>query len=211
MIIDIVSDLHGSYPKLEGGDLLILGGDYTARDTLGEYLLLSHWVRKQKYKKIIMIGGNHDMRISHGGRYFLDHVEAAWLEDSGCEWEGLEFWGSPWTAWFKGINPRCKAWVLQNEKELAKKWKLIPEGIDILITHSPPYGILDEVIHDGVSEHVGSKSLLDVSLWIQPKVHIFGHIHEGYGQFKTENTLFINASHMDVNYIPVNKPVRIEL
>lgn len=34
MIIDCIADLHSHYPKLDGGDLLIVAGDLTDRDSL---------------------------------------------------------------------------------------------------------------------------------------------------------------------------------
>ncbi len=214
VIIDIISDLHGSYPKLEGGDLLILGGDYTAKHTQAECLVFVEWLRKQDYKKKIFIGGNHDTPIFKGDFYFSNEwIGATWLNDSGCEYSGLKFWGSPWTAEFEGINPNCKAWTLRNDKALAKKWALIPDDTDILITHSPPYGIFDECLNRNGDryESVGSKSLRAKVNQLNPMLHVFGHIHEGYGQMTLDDIMFINASHMDKNYQPVNKPVRIVL
>jgi Icc-related predicted phosphoesterase len=54
-------------------------------------------------------------------------------------------------------------------------WSNLPEKIDILITHGPPSGILDVSIHNGLN--VGCAFLRKAVLKIQPKVHIFGHIH----------------------------------
>lgn len=219
MIIDILSDLHGSFPDLPGGDLLILGGDYTARHNAVEYDRFKIWLNNQSYAKKIVIGGNHDTDFKVGNvckdagqfRFTRDWLDAIYLEDSGCEYEGIKIWGSPWTAWFDGINPNCKAWTLRNDKALAKKWALIPDDTDILITHSPPCGILDECLSGDKFENVGSKSLRARVFEINPKLHVFGHIHEGYGQIKLDDIIFVNASHMDVNYKPVNKPIRITL
>ena len=60
MIIDCISDLHGHYPPLEGGDLLIVAGDLTAHDTAAEVTTFVEWAYVQDYRKIILIGGNHD-------------------------------------------------------------------------------------------------------------------------------------------------------
>jgi len=110
-----------------------------------------------------------------------------------------------------------------SEKELKKKWALIPENTDILITHGPPFGMLDKNI-DGT--YCGSKSLSDNLLRLNLKVHIFGHIHEAYGecyQAYASNSgdcekecipighQSINCSHVNFHYKPVNKPVRIVL
>src|SRR5690554_6389041 len=94
----------------------------------------------------------------------------------------VKIWGSPWTNDFHGVHPKCKAFML-SEHELAKKWALIPDDVDILVTHSPPYGIFDQVRVRGVfsvekqHESVGSKSLLqELENRIKPWLHVFGHI-----------------------------------
>lgn len=237
MIIDCISDLHGFYPKLKGGDLLIVAGDLTARDTWEEAATFKLWLHNQEYKKKIVIAGNHDnhlVGISPGSFYFSafnkingDQISYAdYLFDSGTEFEGLRIWGSPWTKTFKGMNPNCKAFTCDTEEELAEKWALIPNDTDILITHSPPLGILDKVErHDiiGLSyppsklyEHCGSKSL-DFKIGHMenpPKVWVFGHIHEGYGEdlsVRGKPCKMINASHVNERYQPVNKPIRVIL
>jgi len=65
-IIDCISDCHGHYPELEGGDLLIVAGDFTARDEPVEYLKFNQWLREQNYKKKILIAGNHDNCVQNG-------------------------------------------------------------------------------------------------------------------------------------------------
>ena len=63
MIIDCISDLHGHFPDLRGGDLLLIAGDLTARDIEPEYFKFFDWLDEQKYRKKILIAGNHDMEI----------------------------------------------------------------------------------------------------------------------------------------------------
>ena len=144
MIIDCISDLHGHYPHLEGGDLLIVAGDLTAKDTQAEYLHFFRWIAKLNYRKKILIAGNHDNWIEQNDFPLQSIADFNYLCDSGTEFEGLKIWGSPWSLWFKGINPRCKAFT-GSEKDLEKKFKLIPDNIDILVTHSPPKGIFDKI------------------------------------------------------------------
>jgi len=224
MIIDCISDLHGFYPKLKGGDLLIIAGDLTSRDTCQDYEEFDSWLQKQSYKKKIVIGGNHDNFMEQGCKFpFSDYdadarEEKPWADylcDSGTEFEGLKIWGSPWTRTFKGMNPKCKAFTFDTQKELSTKWKLIPDDIDILVTHSPSYGIFDEVknFYSGKIENVGSISLAkNIIFRVRPKLHIFGHIHEHGGQIKEINsTKYINASFVNEHYEPVNEPVRIFL
>ncbi len=233
VIIDAISDLHGFYPKLEGGDLLIVAGDLTANHTVTELFEFKFWLKEQNYKKKIVIGGNHDTFFSEMNAFVYDLFweDITYLQDSGTEFEGYKIWGSPWSLWFQGINHRCKAFT-RSEKDLKKKWELIPKDTDILITHSPPYGILDKrELHPlddfGEDLHVGSKSLLNWMDWpnCYPRIHIFGHIHEAYGHEQDGETIwddynepvghiikdFYNVSIMNENYEPVNKPTRIVL
>lgn len=229
MIIDCIADLHGHYPKLEGGDLLIVAGDWTTSDKPHEVLEFGLWINNQKYKRKIVIAGNHDNMIQETPRIFegLPNFVLTYLCDSGTEFEGLKIWGSPWTKTFPGMNPHCKAFTCDTEEELAEKWALIPEDTDILITHGPPYGIMDavhrEVFCGGRGGWVGSESLLEKVFRIRPKLHVFGHIHEGYGRYNhtpregsSENlgitpVTFVNCSHVNERYKPVNKPVRVVL
>ena len=210
MIIDCISDLHGHYPTLQGGDLLIVGGDLTAKGKQIEYGNFSHWLWEQQYRKKIIIAGNHDNYLNH----FISisdmlSCDVEYLEDSGTEFEGLKIWGSPWTRSFEGQNPHCMAFTLATEAELAKKWELIPKGVDILITHSPCFGIFDQTIR---GEHVGSTSL---AAWRnegkRPKLHVCGHVHEGYGMEKDFKRCYVNASYVNERYQPVNKPIRVIL
>lgn len=199
-IIDCTSDLHGFYPKLEGGDLLIVAGDLTARDKLSEYQEFLGWISRLDYKKKIVVAGNHDNVLDDGSTpRIFEKVDAfEYLCDSGTTFEGLKIWGSPWTKTFFGINPHCKAFTFDTEKELAEKFSLIPEDTDILITHGPPFGILDKIT---TGENVGSVSLKENIEKIMPEMVIFGHIHENGGQHvEKKGILYINGSIVDERY-----------
>ena len=216
MIIDCISDLHGFYPKLEGGDLLIVAGDLTKRDKPIEHEEFYLWLAEQDYDKKIVIAGNHDnFLVDHPDQFRLNEDGIEYLCDSGTEFEGLRIWGSPWTKTFEGMNPHCKAFTCDTEEELAEKWAMIPDDIDILITHSPPYGIFDSVrrFPQDIPENTGSKYLSDKFRGSTTlKLHIFGHIHEHGGKSGDIGmTKFINCSHVNERYQPVNKPVRIVL
>ena len=143
MIIDCISDLHGHYPKLEGGDLLIVAGDLTARDTQMEHMQFLSWIAQQNYKKKIWIAGNHDNYLQGTKFIPIKELGMEYLCDSGTEFEGLKIWGSPWTLKFPGMNPHCMAFTCDTEEELAEKWALIPSDTNILITHGPSWGLHD--------------------------------------------------------------------
>lgn len=246
MIVDIVSDLHGCKPALQGGDLLIVAGDLTKRDKPKEHEEFYLWLAEQDYDKKIVIAGNHDnFLVEHPNQFKLNEDGIEYLCDSGTEFtywpplhpgiEGVverktyKIWGIPWTKRFFGMNPKCMAFTYYDENWFYdEKVDKIPHDVDILITHSPPYGILDEVKLEGqfklsepplqMYEHVGSKSLYNWLKYVgRPRLHVFGHIHEAYGQkevFPTYNDkmmISVNASIMNEHYEPVNKPVRVIL
>jgi Icc-related predicted phosphoesterase len=252
MIIDCISDLHGFYPKLKGGDLLIVAGDFTAKDSAKCWINFEKWIRKTDYREKIIIAGNHDSFLSsreiHDIRKYWNDVGITYLCDSGVKMfyyddspkkynesfidiedlfppkiKSLKIWGSPWTKWFPEVNPESIAFMLKTEEELAKKWELIPDDVDILVTHGPPYTMLDRTI-DG--DYAGSKTLSDRILELKKiKLHVFGHIHENYGEchqgyrskhpfdedLKPIGHLSVNASYVNEKYKPVNKPIRVIL
>jgi Icc-related predicted phosphoesterase len=212
MKVTCISDLHGYYPILNGGDLLIVGGDLTARDTQKEHLEMLSWLGRQDYKKKVFIAGNHDNFLQHTKLIPIEDLGIEYLYDSGTEFEGIKIWGSPWSLWFSGVNPVCKAFM-DSETHLERKFKKIPDNTDILITHTPPYGILDK--NEGGAS-CGSVSLLKHLDRVKPKLHVFGHIHEqGGGELLykhiKENTWCANCSYVNERYKPVNKPYEFEL
>lgn len=236
MIVDCISDLHGHYPTLEGGDLLIVAGDLTAHQTVDDYLLLGNWIveNSSQYEEIIFISGNHDTRCESQpfAHHHIGNVvpNCYYLCDSGTEFQGLKIWGSPWTKTFDGMNPHCMAFTLDTEEQLAEKWEMIPEDIDILITHSPAYRMQDyrpltkEEKIANFSYGFGSKSLakrihkIDDEGDGKQRIMVCGHIHEGCGILNISNFIHdkctwkvINSSHVNERYEPVNPPVRVIL
>lgn len=53
-------------------------------------------------------------------------------------------------------------------------------GVDVMVTHGPPAGVLDKVVGRR-GENVGCKFLMEAVRRARPRLHVFGHIHEGYG------------------------------
>lgn len=223
LVVDCIADLHGNYLKLEGGDLLIIAGDLTGNDSDEEHKDFIFWLAQlqtseHKYKKVIYIGGNHDNFLYDPNRHGAIKTTTwniDYLCDSGTEFEGFKIWGSPWTTTFKGMNPMCKAFTVDTEIQLGDKFESIPWDTDILITHSPPRNVLDKTI-DG--RNVGSNYLYAWFKYVErPMLHVFGHIHEGYGQqeyfcgYNDTKVKSVNASHVNYKYQPVNPPVRVIL
>lgn len=210
MKIDCIADLHGFFPSLPGGDLLIVAGDLTARDTPIQHLDFIDWCRHLPYRKIIVVGGNHDRFLENlKSKYFgmpVYHDHCQYLCNSGTEFEKLKIWGTPHSLIFPGVNPGCTAFM-GTEEELREKYDLIPEGIDILISHTPPYGILDQ---NKNGEHCGSMALRESMFRLKTHYLICGHIHEmGGKEVDLVMTKVINCSYVNEKYQPVNNPMRI--
>lgn len=208
MKIVFISDTHDRHEEVQlpKGDVLIHAGDLTSRGGVFEIADFISWVNKLSFKHIIFIAGNHDFYLEkHSINDFKDVLpgNAIYLNDSGCEIEGIKFWGSP-------IQPEFLNWAFNRERgnEIKKHWDLIPNDIDVLITHGPPFDILDQTVR---GDKTGCVDLLNKVLEIKPKVHVFGHIHEAYGKKELNGTTFINASLLNERYHYVNDPVVLEI
>lgn len=189
MRIVCISDTHDLHPvlKVPDGDVLVHAGDATAHGTEAQVREFCEWFSSQPHPHKIFIAGNHDWlfetepekarRMTKGFTY---------LEDSAVEIDGLSFYGSPWT-----IRYYEWAFMLERGVELAVKWNSIPDRTDVLITHSPPQGILDR---NGRGESAGCGDLLKRVRQVMPKVHIFGHMHPSNGTEIIGETVFINAA-----------------
>jgi len=205
MTITAISDTHTQHEKLLllGGDLLIFSGDFMGSGyNKLEVLDFLKWLNDQThYNDIVFIAGNHDRWVENYPDEFKDIIpqynNITYLQDNFIIIDGVKIYGSPWQPWFYNW-----AFNLQRGPEIKEKWDLIPEDTDILITHGPPYGILDKCPNS-----VGCEDLLNRIEEIKPKINIFGHIHEGYGYISKNDTHFINASVLDEKYRQINNPL----
>lgn len=197
MQITTISDTHGLHHQfqLPGGDLLIHAGDVCNKGTQEEAANFIDWFEKQPYTYKVFIARNHDFFFENFTQNEIQKIlpkNIFYLNDSGVVIEGITIWGSP-------ITPEFHNWTFNRKrgKEINKHWQLIPNNTDILITHGPAYGILDKAFRN---QNVGCEELLKVIENIQPKYHVFGHIHEGFEVTKQQKTTFINTSSLNFNY-----------
>jgi predicted phosphodiesterase len=203
MRLVIASDTHGLHDALTvpDGDVFIHCGDLTNTGELAEIREVGKWIRRLPHRFKIVIAGNHDRAFELGPEFATQMLGdgITYLQDAGTTIDGIAFWGSPW-------QPAFLNWAfnLQRGAELARKWNLIPPGTDVLITHGPPATILD----DANGQHLGCADLWKRVRDIKPKVHAFGHIHEGSGVEERDGTIFVNASICDGSYFPIN-PARV--
>lgn len=203
MKVVCISDTHGKHKelKLPEGDMIIHAGDISSRGLLPEITKFLAWFTELPYQYKVFIGGNHDFLLEEQPSIFKSLIpeNLIYLENNAVEIEGIKLWGSP-------ISPRFYDWAFNCDrgKKIQQYWNQIPKDIDILITHGPPMGQGDKTIG---GEMVGCEDLLEKILEVQPKYHIFGHIHEAYGITNSKNTTFINASVLNFNYKLVNPPL----
>jgi Icc-related predicted phosphoesterase len=208
MKLVFLSDTHSKHRAVENisGDIVIHCGDFTRRGKNSEIIEFLDWFSSLDFKYHILVAGNHDFGLEDSGVFdyskILKDKGVIYLEDSGVNINGLNFWGSPY-------QPEFNNWAfnLKRGEELKKHWDMIPDDTDILITHGPPHKILDLC----PSGNVGCEELLKRVSSLNLKIHAFGHIHEGYGSRDIDGTYFINCSILDEYYRIKNKPVVIEL
>jgi Icc-related predicted phosphoesterase len=138
-------------------------------------------------RPLISIPGNHDYANL---AVILDVFGALThrVTEDGVMVGGLKFSGFREVPWLMGEwNGECYSF----EEIVAKT---IASNPDILVTHAPPSGILDEC----PDKSVGGVSALTTALTYQPhniKAHFFGHIHEFGGQSVEEmGVRFINGA-----------------
>lgn len=208
MQIVAISDTHGKHRDLNipDGDILIHAGDVTRGGTKEQVVDFLNWFTEQKHTHKIFVAGNHDFFFEETDSKKIRRIipkEIIYLNDSGIAINGVKFWGSPITPWFNN-------WAFNRERgtEIKRHWDLIPNDTDVLITHGPPFGILDETVY---GKRTGCEELLLRVYQVKPQYHIFGHIHEDYGSFAKGETTFVNASVLDDWYEMKNKPVILDL
>jgi len=211
MKIVTISDIHGKHHALEKegklfpGDMIICAGDVSRTGSNADTREFIEWFANLDYKYKILIAGNHDWDLEKNPKEhkeLCENLEIHYLDDSGIEIEGIKIWGSP-------VQPKFNNWAFNRFRgdDIKKHWDLIPDNIDILITHGPPGEILDQVHHyasPNLGQHVGCYDLYKKICELDIKLHIFGHVHEGRG-VKVKDlgkgpVTFVNTSVLDMYY-----------
>lgn len=215
--------------RIPDGDVLLHAGDFTNSGNTREVFAFNKFIGQFPHRHKIVIAGNHDMcmdddyvahinRLHKNGTKVQDYLTAkygvghpkdllsncVYLLDEMVEAAGIKIYGAPW-------QPSFGTWGFQLDRgrELLEKWNLIPDDVDILMTHGPPLGMGDRL---NSGRHVGCVDLLNtVLLRVKPKFHVFGHIHEGYGMCTAGSTTFINASTVTIKYRPINSPIVFDI
>lgn len=189
-----VSDTHGKHWEIEVPpcDVFIHCGDYAKRNTRAELLDFAKWMSNVKATKKIYVPGNHDKLM------LQDENQVSFENESGARclapdiaiFDGFDFWGCPYLPVYAN-----KVWPwARTAHEREDWWKQVPTVCDILVTHCPPLGILDN------EPHRRSKGCESIRAYVErfpPRVHCFGHKHNARGVVEIGSTKFINCAAMD--------------
>jgi len=220
--VTLISDTHNKHKHvhnnylgdLPGGDILIHAGDISSMGYEHEITEFAKWYDGLNYDHKIFIAGNHDWGFQNNaekvkgnltGYKSIDYIQDELITIQDEDKPEVKIWGSPW-------QPEFYSWAFnlpKNGDELKAKWDMIPEDVDILITHGPAWGFLDDV--DGRrGDHLGCELLAEKIKAIKPKIHVCGHIHTGYGHYFDGHTHFFNASLLNEQYLYSQTPWKFE-
>lgn len=192
-----LSDTHGLHRKLKDlpeADVIVHSGDFTMAGSENEAVDFLKWFCNLSYSHKVFIAGNHDMCLYGATVSGLDD-NCQYLCNSGVTIGGVRFYGVPlfMEAAMDGTSD--------------KDYRAIPYDTDVLITHQPPYGILD--FDDNY--HYGSKTLLQRVEEVKPRLHLFGHKHNSYGSLQLHGTTFSNAALLGEDYGLKKSPALYEI
>lgn len=219
-----ISDLHGQLPEIPECNLLLIAGDlcpvYDHSVLFQERWLKDNfypWLRSLQrtgiVEYIVYVAGNHDFIFEREPFRLapLTGIEKIYyLEESSVTVDGLKIYGLPDQLPFG-------EWAFNtSEADLKDKYSRIPQDVDVLISHGPPYGFGDRSLDwHGTKKLVNNGSLslrerID-DLQPRPRLVVYGHIHEGYGRYQLGDSILLNASLMNEHYKLVNAPLEVTL
>lgn len=166
-----ISDTHNRHQFLQGipeGDVLIHCGDFSDNGTEEEVLDFLNWFIELPHPHKIFVTGNHDLCLWDAENIEDLPENVHFLQDRGVAIDGFKFFG-----------------IAYNHPS-----DIIPEGTDVVVTHEPPMGILDETM----GMNWGSAGILKRVTVVKPKFHLFGHAHEAHGVNSKKGITFSNGS-----------------
>jgi predicted phosphohydrolase len=196
-----ISDTHNLHQELQNlppVDIIIHSGDISMAGTGKEVMDFINWFTVLDYKYRIFIAGNHDYCLDGKQQDVIQSFlpdNCHYLYNSGVTIGDVNFWGVPFF-FSDEVSGSYKQSIVQ-----------IPKETNVLITHRPPFGILDRAN----TITYGCPDLLQKILEINPRYHLFGHIHDAYGIQKTGDTTFVNAALVDEEYRLLHKPFMFEI
>ncbi|WP_051907897.1 metallophosphatase domain-containing protein [Flavimarina sp. Hel_I_48] len=170
--ITLISDTHGGHRRLTipPSNILVHCGDACNGGNLEELADFFSWFTELPVRHRVFIPGNHDLIFDLEPELVHNLVPGniIVLENSGWLIEDIQFY-----------SVAARPWLYQ-----APEMPIHP--IDFLLTHGPPYSILDM--------GTGCKLLYEFVEKVKPTYHIFGHIHDRAGQeVLRDGVFFLNV------------------
>ncbi len=235
MKIVALSDQHSYLPDIPPCDLLIIGGDICP-DRLGPYLAMHDpdqqkawfdrearpWLAGSPATHKVATWGNHDwcgqacdfsqdsqsVAPTSTLQILIDEATSVAARSAGGVKDAasaVRIWATPWSNLFMH-------WAfMKTPRALAAVYAAIPPGVDILVSHQPPYGYGDRYEHaSGKVEHLGSRELLAAVDRVKPRLVICGHIHGGHGRYEHHGIPIYNVSVVDEQYTLVHPATEID-
>ncbi|PGH02736.1 hypothetical protein GX51_04470 [Blastomyces parvus] len=207
----ILSDTHNQeFAQTEPGqhvDVAIHCGDLTEGSTLEEFRLAIKLLANLNAPLKLVISGNHDYtldipffkkRVEQQVKYldpalitraYGDFGQARQLFNTDtARSAGIVFLeegthrftlknGASLTVYASPLTPSCGGWGFQYDTRPGYTFEIDP-GVDLVMTHGPPKGILDRTLS---GTRAGSTHVFEAVARARPRLHCFGHIHEGWG------------------------------
>ena len=220
--IVVLSDTHNEHEHVEvpDGDVVIHAGDALVHGTWEELDPFLKWFRELPHRHKIYVPGNHDGEVellsSHANRVVESYGGVRLLVGAEVQIDDLRIFGAPWSRFRDSVLRRPErrgkhsAFAIHPDV-IHEKWAQIPAGLDVLVTHVPPFEVLDRV-SDGV--RIGCPKLLERVVEVAPRYHFFGHVHETQGGVSVSaagTTTWHNVAICDRRYLPVGIPTVIDL
>jgi len=202
MNVMFISDSCGQHDALmlPWGNMIIHAGNITRNGTRSEVVDFLQWFAHLNYQHKIFIAGTDDHFFEKEPKAVRRLIPAGviYLEESGVEIGGLKIWGSPYNSYNHGSA------FGKTEEKIVGHWEKIPDDSNMLVIHSPAYGVLDK---NAKGEHEGSKDLLRKLVKVEPRYFICGHRQSTHGYEYRYGIHFINASVTNDEFKITHKPV----
>lgn len=207
MRIVCISDTHGRYNfKVPDGDVLLFAGDIS-HNTLEDLNIrnFNKFLNKQPHKHKLIIPGNHDFFFEkYDSDVLLTSHDVYYLHQQEMIIDGVKFYGS-------AFQPKFYDWAfnLRRGEPLKLVWDMIPDDVDVLLTHTPPANILDLTDR---GDHTGCEDLMRrIPQLKKLKLHCFGHIHPSHGMEEINGVKYVNASICNEEYEAEYEPIVIDI
>lgn len=207
MKLVLMADNHNYYDdiKVPDGDVLIHAGDYSGMGTIPELVTFNKWLGSLPHVCKIFVPGNHDGLFETDQPFAMGLLNnAITLIDNEFVWKGIKFYGTPCQPFFNNWH-----FNVSDEAKRTETFDKIPDTTNVLITHCPPYGILDKT---KAGEYCGDPILKNRISYLRAlRLNVFGHIHEASGTKRLAPVTYANASVTDEKYNLTKQPIVFEI